>query len=200
MIGQAGFTYTDEDMIATQRAGLTAVRWRDLLIVYLGLAVLPSALLAGLDAAYRTRGAPADPVFVVVAPAAIIVVIFGLLFFVTARTGGRCCAATGCGSRGTGTRSAGSTRGPGMRTNCTCAASAGAPISPGPPWEHAGRERCSCFYPPGSGPSRCGGPGIGVRDQFMELLGHLETTLFAGAFNRPMGLLGLNFIEGRTEL
>jgi dihydroorotase len=41
-----------------------------------------------------------------------------------------------------------------------------------------------------------GGPGIGVLDQFMELLGHLETTLFAGAFIRPMGLLGLNFIEG----
>ena len=37
---------------------------------------------------------------------------------------------------------------------------------------------------------------IGVLDQFMELLGHLETTLFAGAFIRPMGLLGLNFIEG----
>src|SRR5262249_43655654 len=41
-----------------------------------------------------------------------------------------------------------------------------------------------------------GGPGIGVLDQFMELLGNLETTLYAGAFIRPMGLLGLNFIEG----
>src|SRR6516165_6600664 len=41
-----------------------------------------------------------------------------------------------------------------------------------------------------------GGPGIGVLDQFMELLGHLDTTLFAGPFIRPMGLLGLNFIEG----
>lgn len=41
-----------------------------------------------------------------------------------------------------------------------------------------------------------GGPGIGVLDQFMELLGHLKTSLFAGAFIRPMGLLGLNFIEG----
>ena len=30
----------------------------------------------------------------------------------------------------------------------------------------------------------------------MELLGHLETSLYAGAFIRPMGLLGLNFIEG----
>lgn len=41
-----------------------------------------------------------------------------------------------------------------------------------------------------------GGPGIGVLDQFMELLGHLQTSLYAGAFIRPMGLLGLNFIEG----
>jgi dihydroorotase len=41
-----------------------------------------------------------------------------------------------------------------------------------------------------------GGPGIGVLDQFMAMLGNLETTLFAGAFIRPMGLLGLNFIEG----
>ena len=41
-----------------------------------------------------------------------------------------------------------------------------------------------------------GGPGIGVLDQFMELLSDLETTVYAGAFIRPMGLLGLNFIEG----
>jgi hypothetical protein len=89
MIGQARFTYTDEDMIATQRAGLTAVRWRDLLIVYFGFVVFLSALLAGLNAAYGTRGAPTDPVFVIVAPAAIIVFTFGLLFFVTARNHGR---------------------------------------------------------------------------------------------------------------
>ena len=44
-----------------------------------------------------------------------------------------------------------------------------------------------------------GGPGIGVLDQFMELLGHLETSLYAGAFIRPMGLLGLNFIEGNVR-
>jgi dihydroorotase len=44
-----------------------------------------------------------------------------------------------------------------------------------------------------------GGPGIGVLDQFMELLGGLETSLFAGAFIRPMGLLGLNFIEGNVR-
>ena len=44
-----------------------------------------------------------------------------------------------------------------------------------------------------------GGPGIGVLDQFMELLGHLETSLYAGAFIRPMGLVGLNFIEGNVR-
>ena len=44
-----------------------------------------------------------------------------------------------------------------------------------------------------------GGPGIGVLDQFMELLGDLETRLYAGAFIRPMGLFGLNFIEGNVR-
>jgi dihydroorotase len=44
-----------------------------------------------------------------------------------------------------------------------------------------------------------GGPGIGVLDQFMALLGDLETSLYAGAFIRPMGLLGLNFIEGNVR-
>jgi dihydroorotase len=41
-----------------------------------------------------------------------------------------------------------------------------------------------------------GGAGIGVLDQFMALLDNLETSLYAGAFIRPLGLLGLNFIEG----
>lgn len=41
-----------------------------------------------------------------------------------------------------------------------------------------------------------GGPGIGVLDAFIELVGDLKTSLYAGAFIRPMGLLGLNFIEG----
>lgn len=41
-----------------------------------------------------------------------------------------------------------------------------------------------------------GDAGIGVLDQFMELLGDLKTSLYAGPFIRPMGLLGLNFIEG----
>src|SRR5262245_26742659 len=44
-----------------------------------------------------------------------------------------------------------------------------------------------------------GGPGIGVLDQFMALLGNLETSLYACAFIRPMGLLGLNFIEGNVR-
>ena len=41
-----------------------------------------------------------------------------------------------------------------------------------------------------------GGPGIGTMDQFMAMMTGLETTLYAGPFIRPMGLLGLNFIEG----
>jgi dihydroorotase len=41
-----------------------------------------------------------------------------------------------------------------------------------------------------------GGPGIGVLDEFMELRQDLKTSLYAGAFIRPMGLIGLNFIEG----
>lgn len=41
-----------------------------------------------------------------------------------------------------------------------------------------------------------GDTGIGVLDQFMELLGDLKTSLYAGPYIRPMGLLGLNFIEG----
>src|SRR5262249_19714480 len=41
-----------------------------------------------------------------------------------------------------------------------------------------------------------GGPGIGVVDQFMGVLGGLQTRLFPRGFIPPMGLLGLNFIEG----
>jgi dihydroorotase len=44
-----------------------------------------------------------------------------------------------------------------------------------------------------------GGPGIGVLDQFIELMSDLKTSLYAGAFIRPMGLLGLNFIEGNVR-
>jgi hypothetical protein len=89
MIGQARFTYTDEDMIATQRAGWTwYAHWRNFLIAYAGIAVFESALLAGLNAAYGTRAAPSEPVFVIVGSAALTVLIFGALF-VSARNHGR---------------------------------------------------------------------------------------------------------------
>ena len=41
-----------------------------------------------------------------------------------------------------------------------------------------------------------GGPGIGTLDEFMALMEGLETRLYCGPFIRPMGLLGLNYIEG----
>jgi dihydroorotase len=41
-----------------------------------------------------------------------------------------------------------------------------------------------------------GGPGIGTIDEFLVLMTGLETSLYAGPFIRPMGLLGLNYIEG----
>lgn len=41
-----------------------------------------------------------------------------------------------------------------------------------------------------------GGPGIGTIDEFLALMTGLETSLYAGPFIRPMGLLGLNYIEG----
>ena len=41
-----------------------------------------------------------------------------------------------------------------------------------------------------------GGPGIGTLDEFMALMGGLRTSLYVGPFIRPMGLLGLNYIEG----
>ena len=41
-----------------------------------------------------------------------------------------------------------------------------------------------------------GGPGIGTLDEFMALLtGQTKTTLYAGPYIRPLGILGLNFIE-----
>ncbi len=44
-----------------------------------------------------------------------------------------------------------------------------------------------------------GGPGIGTLDEFVALMGGLETSLYVGPFIRPMGLLGLNFIEGNVR-
>ncbi|WP_414463723.1 amidohydrolase family protein [Hyphomicrobium sp. DY-1] len=41
-----------------------------------------------------------------------------------------------------------------------------------------------------------GGPGIGTLDEFFALMTDLETDLYVGPFIRPLGLLGLNFIEG----
>jgi dihydroorotase len=42
-----------------------------------------------------------------------------------------------------------------------------------------------------------GGPGIGTLDEFLALLGsdEIKTTLYAGPYIRPLGILGLNFIE-----
>ncbi len=41
-----------------------------------------------------------------------------------------------------------------------------------------------------------GGPGIDTLDEFVAIMDPLETDLYVGPFIRPMGLLGLNFIEG----
>ncbi len=41
-----------------------------------------------------------------------------------------------------------------------------------------------------------GGPGIDTLDEFIAVMDRLETDLYVGPFIRPMGLLGLNFIEG----
>lgn len=40
-----------------------------------------------------------------------------------------------------------------------------------------------------------GGPGIGSIDEFMATMQGLETTLYAGAFIRPIGIIGLSYIE-----
>jgi dihydroorotase len=42
-----------------------------------------------------------------------------------------------------------------------------------------------------------GGPGIGTLDEFVALMeGRTRTALYAGPYLRPMGIVGLNFIEG----
>ena len=42
-----------------------------------------------------------------------------------------------------------------------------------------------------------GGPGIGTFDEFLALLeGQTTTALYAGLYLRPMGIIGLNYIEG----
>jgi dihydroorotase len=44
-----------------------------------------------------------------------------------------------------------------------------------------------------------GGPGIDTLDEFIAVMDCLETDLYVGPFIRPMGLLGLNFIEGNVR-
>jgi len=45
-----------------------------------------------------------------------------------------------------------------------------------------------------------GGPGIGTMDEFLSLLeGKTVTSLYAGPFLRPMGILGLSFIESEVR-
>jgi dihydroorotase len=44
-----------------------------------------------------------------------------------------------------------------------------------------------------------GGPGIDTLDEFIAVMDSLETGLYVGPFIRPMGLLGLNFIEGNVR-
>ena len=45
-----------------------------------------------------------------------------------------------------------------------------------------------------------GGPGIGTLDEFLALLeGRTKTTLYAGPYIRPLGILGLNFIESNVR-
>jgi hypothetical protein len=89
MIDQARFTYTDEDMVATQLAGWAwCAHWRNLLVVCVAIGVFEGAVLAGLNAAYGTRIVPADAVFVIATSAALTVLLFGLLLL-NARTHGR---------------------------------------------------------------------------------------------------------------
>ncbi len=40
-----------------------------------------------------------------------------------------------------------------------------------------------------------GGPGVGTYDEFAALMGDTITRLYAGAYIRPLGILGLSFIE-----
>lgn len=45
-----------------------------------------------------------------------------------------------------------------------------------------------------------GGPGIGTLDEFVALMeGRTRTSLYVGPYIRPMGIVGLNFIEGDTR-
>src|ERR1700744_1983523 len=44
-----------------------------------------------------------------------------------------------------------------------------------------------------------GGAGIGVLDEFVATMDGLHTSLYAGPFVRPLGLIALNFVEGEVR-
>src|ERR1700759_1508298 len=44
-----------------------------------------------------------------------------------------------------------------------------------------------------------GGAGIGVLDEFEATMTGLHTSLYAGPFVRPLGLIALNFVEGEVR-
>ena len=45
-----------------------------------------------------------------------------------------------------------------------------------------------------------GGPGIGTLDEFIAMLdGRTQTSLYAGVYLRPMGIIGLTFVEEETR-
>ncbi|MGE3935636.1 MAG: amidohydrolase family protein [Rhodospirillaceae bacterium] len=44
-----------------------------------------------------------------------------------------------------------------------------------------------------------GGPGIDTLDEFFAMMDGLTTDLYVGPFIRPMGLIGLHFIEGKVR-
>lgn len=80
MTGQARFTYTDADMVSTQRAGWTwYARWRHVVIAYLVVVAGNISFLAGLNAAYGTRSVPSDPTFVILGSVPETALLFGLM-------------------------------------------------------------------------------------------------------------------------
>ena len=45
-----------------------------------------------------------------------------------------------------------------------------------------------------------GGPGIGTFEEYLALMtGRTETDLYVGPYFRPMGIIGLNYIEGNVR-
>jgi hypothetical protein len=90
MIGQARFTYTDNDMIAAQRAGWRrCASGRNLLVAFVGFAIFEGAVLAGLNAVYGTRARATDLLFVIIGSAALTLFLFGLFFVIAGNHGRR---------------------------------------------------------------------------------------------------------------